>query len=280
MRRRSLFMVCANPDVVVERGDRLVYCAGAIADLYAEQGGEVFYAGKPYRPLFDSFGIRCAFLPSAASTVDELSDVLAGSGLAALVGFLERAGETFHNSAGYFEDGSPVHVHRKLYLCGYAPFDEHERFAAGDSLRAFDTDVGRVAVLVCNDAWQPFLPSLAAHDGAEILLIPSASSTVMPGIREYWRGLTRFYARMLQCYVVFANRVGREPGFVFWGGSHVVDPWGEIIAEAPLDDEALFFAEIDVKHVAARRRELPLVGDLRPELLRRELDRLASRLHA
>jgi HAD superfamily hydrolase (TIGR01459 family) len=53
IRARNLFMVCANPDVVVERGDRLVYCAGAIADLYAEQGGEVFYAGKPYRPLYD-----------------------------------------------------------------------------------------------------------------------------------------------------------------------------------------------------------------------------------
>jgi HAD superfamily hydrolase (TIGR01459 family) len=53
IRERNLFMVCANPDVVVERGDRLVYCAGAIADLYAELGGEVFYAGKPYRPLYD-----------------------------------------------------------------------------------------------------------------------------------------------------------------------------------------------------------------------------------
>ena len=53
IRARNLFMVCANPDVVVERGDRLVYCAGAIADLYAERGGEVFYAGKPYRPLYD-----------------------------------------------------------------------------------------------------------------------------------------------------------------------------------------------------------------------------------
>ena len=53
IRARNLFMVCANPDVVVERGDRLVYCAGAIADLYAEHGGEVFFAGKPYRPLYD-----------------------------------------------------------------------------------------------------------------------------------------------------------------------------------------------------------------------------------
>lgn len=53
MLERKLFMVCGNPDVVVERGDRLVYCAGAIADLYATMGGEVLYAGKPYRPIYD-----------------------------------------------------------------------------------------------------------------------------------------------------------------------------------------------------------------------------------
>jgi HAD superfamily hydrolase (TIGR01459 family) len=53
MRARNLFMVCANPDIVVERGDRLVYCAGAIADLYRDMGGDVLYAGKPYRPIYD-----------------------------------------------------------------------------------------------------------------------------------------------------------------------------------------------------------------------------------
>ena len=53
IRARGLFMVCANPDKVVERGDRLVYCAGAVADLYGEMGGEVLYAGKPYRPIYD-----------------------------------------------------------------------------------------------------------------------------------------------------------------------------------------------------------------------------------
>jgi HAD superfamily hydrolase (TIGR01459 family) len=53
VRARNLMMVCANPDVVVERGDRLVYCAGAIADLYGAMGGEVVYAGKPYRPIYD-----------------------------------------------------------------------------------------------------------------------------------------------------------------------------------------------------------------------------------
>jgi HAD superfamily hydrolase (TIGR01459 family) len=53
MHARRLAMICANPDVVVERGDHLVYCAGAIADLYAHSGGGVIYAGKPYRPIYE-----------------------------------------------------------------------------------------------------------------------------------------------------------------------------------------------------------------------------------
>ena len=54
MRARSLFMVCANPDVVVERGDTLVYCAGALADAYAALGGEVLYCGKPHAPIYET----------------------------------------------------------------------------------------------------------------------------------------------------------------------------------------------------------------------------------
>ena len=49
---RRLPMICANPDLVVERGDKLVYCAGALAAAYAEKGGEVVYAGKPYLPIY------------------------------------------------------------------------------------------------------------------------------------------------------------------------------------------------------------------------------------
>ena len=54
MRARSLFMVCANPDIVVERGETLVYCAGALADAYAEMGGEVLYCGKPHAPIYEA----------------------------------------------------------------------------------------------------------------------------------------------------------------------------------------------------------------------------------
>ena len=51
-RARKLPLICANPDIVVERGDRLIYCAGAIAELYRELGGEVIFYGKPHRPIY------------------------------------------------------------------------------------------------------------------------------------------------------------------------------------------------------------------------------------
>ncbi len=60
MGARGLLLVCANPDLVVERGDRLIYCAGAVADLYAQLGGEVLYAGKPHRPIYDAALARIA----------------------------------------------------------------------------------------------------------------------------------------------------------------------------------------------------------------------------
>jgi HAD superfamily hydrolase (TIGR01459 family) len=52
-RERKLPLICANPDIVVERGDRLIYCAGAIAELYRELGGEAIFYGKPHRPIYE-----------------------------------------------------------------------------------------------------------------------------------------------------------------------------------------------------------------------------------
>jgi HAD superfamily hydrolase (TIGR01459 family) len=67
IRERGLFMLCGNPDLVVERGDKLVYCAGALADLYGTLGGEVFYAGKPHRPIYDLALERVAGLRGASA---------------------------------------------------------------------------------------------------------------------------------------------------------------------------------------------------------------------
>jgi HAD superfamily hydrolase (TIGR01459 family) len=65
MRGRGLFMVCANPDLVVERGAERFYCAGAIADLYAATGGDVLYTGKPHRPIYDAALAKAADIRGA-----------------------------------------------------------------------------------------------------------------------------------------------------------------------------------------------------------------------
>jgi HAD superfamily hydrolase (TIGR01459 family) len=72
MRARGLFMVCANPDIVVERGDALVYCAGALADAYAALGGEVLYCGKPYAPIYRQTLARAAAMRGGTPALDRV----------------------------------------------------------------------------------------------------------------------------------------------------------------------------------------------------------------
>ncbi len=63
---RKLPLICANPDIIVERGDRHIYCAGALARLYEELGGEVVYFGKPHGPIYEIARKRLAELAGAA----------------------------------------------------------------------------------------------------------------------------------------------------------------------------------------------------------------------
>lgn len=203
-------------------------------------------------------------------------------GAGVLLGFAEAQAHGLHtyNSAAYWENGLLVHVHRKLYLPNYSTFEERKHFLPGQSSRAFPVMGGRhrAATLVCNDAWQPQLAFLAAQDGALILLVPACSAQSMfperYDSRTYWRNITRFYGRMFQLYVVFVNRVGTEGALRFWGGSHLVDPWGEVIAEADEGREHLLTTDIDISLVRRRRRDIPLVREARLGLLRREIDRL------
>ncbi len=198
-----------------------------------------------------------------------------------IMGFVEadRRGLFTYNSAGYYQDGAAVHVHRKLYLPTYSIFEERKHFTPGPSLAAFQMPQGhRAAILICNDAWQPQLAFLATQDGAHILYVPTASAqSRFPehfDSQTYWTDITRFYARMFQVFVVFVNRVGSEDELHFWGGSHVVDPWGEVVGQAKQDVEDVVTVDIDLAQVARRRRAIPLVKEARLGLIRREVDRL------
>lgn len=69
-RERELFFVCANPDIVVERGERLIFCAGALAELYVTLGGKVLFAGKPHPPIYER-ALALAAEAGAASVAPE-----------------------------------------------------------------------------------------------------------------------------------------------------------------------------------------------------------------
>jgi predicted amidohydrolase len=197
--------------------------------------------------------------------------------LGCVFGFAEAGRVHTYNSAAYLEGGEVRHVHRKLYLPTYDIWEERKHFTPGGAMRSFDTDgIGRVAILICSDAWQPALAVLAVQDGARVLIVPANSTRRLAAIQEEWRDINRFYARILECYVVFVNRVGEEHELSFWGGSHVYDPWGELVAEAPADEPALLTVELDLDGVRRRRREMPLVKEARLALLSRELNRLAA----
>lgn len=213
-----------------------------------------------------------------SATDERLLNLGADAGIAVVTGFREDAGLHAYNTVAYLEGATLLHRHRKLYLPNYDIWEERKHYAPGQSLRAFSTGYGRMGILTCNDAWQPFLPFLLAQDGAEVLFIPANSvDTRAPDVLDthaYWRELLRSIARMNELWVVFVNRIGATGPLEFWGGSSVVDPSGVVVAEAPVKQEALIVADIDVGASRRRRRELPLLRDARLGLLARELHRL------
>ncbi|AXK35816.1 amidohydrolase [Streptomyces armeniacus] len=212
------------------------------------------------------------------STEDVRLAELSGYGPDVLVGLYEDGRLRRYNAASYVASGTVLHTHRKLYLPNYLDWEERKHFSPGHALRAFPTPHARAATLICNDAWQPVLPWLAAQDGAEILFVPTNSAAGMaPGAIDtavYWQDLLLNIARLQQCWVVFVNRVGEEGKASFWGGSRVLDPWGTVVAEAPRDAEALTVVDVDVSAVRRRRREMPLLEEPRFGLVSREVGRL------
>jgi len=165
-----------------------------------------------------------------------------------------------HNSAFLIEKGKVSSVHRKLYPPTYGMFEEMRYFTAGKSVRAFESRVGRLGVLICEDLWHLPLPYILAKDGATMIITIAASPTRLsgetghPAIARVNTEHHKAYARLLSSYIVFCNRVGFEDGVNFWGGSEVVDPHGEVVVQAKLFEEDMVFAEVREQEVRRARR--------------------------
>jgi predicted amidohydrolase len=201
--------------------------------------------------------------------------------VAMVVGFVEETpGHRFHNAAAYLEGGEIRHIHRKVYLPTYGIFDEQRYLAAGSRIRAFDTALGRMAILICEDMWHPTAVAIAAWDGAEIILCPSASPGRGLGQTEpfqnsnTWQRVIAAYGDLFTCFVVYANRAGYEDGACFWGGSEVVGPTGASLAKARYLEEHLLTVEMEAGTLRRARIANPLLRDERLDLTLRELQRI------
>ncbi len=201
-----------------------------------------------------------------------------------VVGFVdEDTRHRFYIADAYLSQGEVVHVHHKVYLPTYGLFDEGRFFAWGDSIRAFDTRFGRVGMLICEDFWHASPPYLLWLDGADILLLTSAS----PGrglnnderleSARWVEHVNRAYANVFTCFVAHSNRVGYEDGLNFWGGATVFDPNGALLARGPYHEEALTIATLDLNQLHRTRVRLPLLRDERTRLVQSELNRILSK---
>ncbi len=204
----------------------------------------------------------------------------------AVVSFVEESADhRLFIAAALLEDGELRHVHRKLHLPTYGLFDERRFFAQGDLVRAAPSRLGvGVGLAICEDFWHLSMPQLLALDGAQILVNVSSSpgrdlaatNEVGLGTATSWRTLMRAYAQLTTSFVVFCNRVGVDESFSFWGGSEVISPTGAAVFSAPLFEEGLFYADVDLADVRRERIALPLLRDERPELVAREWRRLIA----
>jgi len=214
---------------------------------------------------------------------DDLSRVHRESGapdLEVALGFYERHNNHIYNSALYASlggsDAGIRHVHRKVFLPTYGVFDEERFVAAGDQVQAFDTRWGRAALLICEDAWHSIVPTIAALDGAEMLIVPSASPARglqrngddddRPASIGRWERIMQDVASEHGVYVALAHLVGFEGGKAFVGGSLIAGPRGNLIVEGPVFEEALVTASLDLSDIARVRAEMPLLADLQTRL--------------
>ena len=218
--------------------------------------------------------------PATAEVLKPLRQ--ASTGIDVVLGLVE-AGEDgeVYNSAVWLSGGEVTACHRKVHLPTYALFDEARYFAAGRTVRAFDSAFGRTGLLVCEDLWHPALPYVLAQDGSDLLVV--LSSAPGRGIEagplasdRAWQLLGETTARFHTQFVVYVNRVGGEDGCSFTGGSFAFAPDGKLLAWLSDLEEGGETVEMDPREISRVRRISPMRRGDRPELVRRELERILA----
>jgi NAD+ synthase (glutamine-hydrolysing) len=190
------------------------------------------------------------------------------------------------NSAFYIEGGKVKFTHKKVYPPDYGMFEEMRYFSRGKEADVHDTKFGKLGLLICEDLWHMSLPLLQALKGAKIIIGIAASPTRL-ALNSKKKILKNYeinseqhkaYTRLLSLYMVFCNRVGYEDGVNFWGGSEVVDPFGNVDIAAKFFDEDMITSGVNMNSVKRARQMARHFLDEDVNFLRHEVKLLSDEL--
>jgi N-carbamoylputrescine amidase len=211
--------------------------------------------------------------PIPGPITESLSAAAAKHGVAIVSSLFERrAAGVYHNTAVIFDaDGKTAGMYRKMHIPDDPNYYEKFYFTPGDlGFQAIDTKFGKVGPLVCWDQWYPEAARLTALRGAEMLFYPTAIGWLHAEKAEYgesqhaaWETMMRSHAIANGVFVVAVNRVGKEQGIEFWGGSFVADPNGNILARASHDREETIIVECELDRIDVVRTHWPFLRDRR-----------------
>ncbi len=232
---------------------------------------------------YDHFSLA---VPVPGPVTDRLGEVAAGLGVVIIASLFERLadGVYFNTTAVLDADGSYLGKYRKNHIPDDPGFYEKFYFSPGDTgYRVFKTRFASIGILVCWDQWYPEAARITSLMGADILFYPTAigwAASQSPEINkeqaEAWKIIQRAHAIANGVYVVTVNRTGKEGEIIFWGGSFVAGPFGQILYQASHDREEVQVVSLDLSLNTFYRNHWPFLRDRRTDtydpLLSRYLD--------
>lgn len=186
----------------------------------------------------------------------------------------EKAAAILHNTAVLIGPNGFIGKYQKMHLPTHSVFEEKRYFRPGFQTPIFDTEIGKLGLIICYDVYFPEIVRVMRLKGAKLIVCISASPSVRRGFFEV---LTAARAMENAVFIAFTNLVGVEDGLQFWGGSRLIAPSGSVIAQAKHDEEDLIMAKINYSDLKRVEAFVPTLRDLRPELfttLKEEAEKL------
>ncbi|KAB0671720.1 carbon-nitrogen family hydrolase [Oryzomonas sagensis] len=213
---------------------------------------EMWSSGFAYKSLNELAQRTAGIVEELLALSRELNLVIVGS-------MPEPGGDKVFNTVFLADNGTLAGVYRKIHL--FSLLGEDRAFSGGNRWLVAETSVGKVGVIICYDLRFPELSRRLAVEGAQVICIPAQ----WPRPREeHWRTLLRARAIENQLFVVACNACGPIGKLELFGMSMVIDPKGEILAEAG-DGEGEIVASLDMQAMADWRAQIPCFNDRRPE---------------